>query len=92
MTAQQLQQPAQVPENRDLGPFSIPAVGSFEGDSTALLGRRSECQVLDRVLGAAHAGHGGTIVVCGEPGIGKSTLLDYANGFGGRISSAPRCR
>jgi DNA-binding CsgD family transcriptional regulator len=77
MTAQQLQQPAQVPENRDLGPFSIPAVGSFEGDSTALLGRRSECQILDRVVGAAQAGRGGAIVVCGEPGIGKSTLLDY---------------
>ena len=54
------------------------AMSSSEGDSTSLLGRRSECQILDRVLGAAQAGHGGTIVICGEPGIGKSTLLEYA--------------
>ena len=46
--------------------------------STALFGRRNECQELDRLLNAARAGHGGTIVVCGEPGIGKSNLLSYA--------------
>jgi DNA-binding CsgD family transcriptional regulator len=54
------------------------AMTSSEGDPTALLGRRSECQILDGVLGAAQAGHGGTVVICGEPGIGKSTLLEYA--------------
>jgi hypothetical protein len=54
------------------------AMRSPDEDSTALLGRRSECQILDRVLGAAQASHGGAIVICGEPGIGKSTLLDYA--------------
>jgi DNA-binding CsgD family transcriptional regulator len=54
------------------------AVPSSEQASTALLGRQSECQVLDGVLRAARAGHGSTIVICGEPGIGKSTLLDYA--------------
>jgi DNA-binding CsgD family transcriptional regulator len=43
-----------------------------------LLGRRNECQILDRILNAARAGHGGTIVISGEPGIGKSTLLGYA--------------
>jgi DNA-binding CsgD family transcriptional regulator len=46
--------------------------------SSELLGRQSECQILDRILSAASAGHGGTIVICGEPGIGKSTLLDHA--------------
>jgi DNA-binding CsgD family transcriptional regulator len=50
----------------------------LEQASTALFGRVSECQVLDRVLGSARAGRGGAIVICGEPGIGKSTLLDYA--------------
>ena len=54
------------------------AMSSSGEDSTVLLGRRSECLVLDRVLGAAQTGQGGTIVMCGEPGIGKSTLLDYA--------------
>jgi DNA-binding CsgD family transcriptional regulator len=43
-----------------------------------LLGRSDEREILDRVLGAACAGHGGSMVMCGEPGIGKSTLLDYA--------------
>ncbi len=54
------------------------SMSSSEEVPAALLGRRSECQILDRILGAARAGHGGTIVICGEPGIGKSTLLDYA--------------
>ncbi len=49
-----------------------------EQASPALFGRGSECQVLDRVINAARAGNGGTMVICGEPGIGKSTLLDYA--------------
>lgn len=43
-----------------------------------LLGRRAECELLDRVLNAARAGHGDSIVVYGEPGIGKSTLMNYA--------------
>jgi DNA-binding CsgD family transcriptional regulator len=55
-----------------------PAIAISEPASTALFGRGSECQVLDGVLGAALAGQGGAIVICGEPGIGKSSLLDYA--------------
>jgi predicted ATPase len=43
-----------------------------------LLGRPNECEALDRVLNAARAGHGGTMVIHGEPGIGKSALLGYA--------------
>jgi DNA-binding CsgD family transcriptional regulator len=54
-----------------------PTVSNSELPSETLLGRGSECQILDRVLNAARAGHGCTMVVCGEPGIGKSTLLDY---------------
>jgi len=46
--------------------------------STELLGRQDECQILDRVLGTAQAGHGGAMVICGDPGIGKSTLAAYA--------------
>src|SRR5260221_3443952 len=45
-----------------------------------LLGRSKECEVIDRVLHAARSGRGGTILVHGEPGIGKSALLDYAAG------------
>src|SRR5579864_6252871 len=43
-----------------------------------LLGRRGECEVLDRLIAAAREGKGGAVVVHGEPGIGKTALLDYA--------------
>ena len=43
-----------------------------------LLGRRREREVLDRLLEAARSGHGGVLVVHGEPGVGKTALLDYA--------------
>jgi len=43
-----------------------------------LLGRRDECAAVDRLLAAARGGNGGAIVVHGEPGIGKSALLDHA--------------
>ena len=43
-----------------------------------LLGRRHECARLDRLLEAVRSGHGGALVVAGEPGIGKTTLLEYA--------------
>ncbi len=43
-----------------------------------LLGRREECDRVDRVLAAARAGLSGVLVLRGEPGIGKTALLDYA--------------
>jgi predicted ATPase len=43
-----------------------------------LLGRRSEREVLDRLLEAARRGEGGVLVVHGEPGVGKTALLEYA--------------
>src|SRR5260370_41047287 len=43
-----------------------------------LLGRRRERDVLDRVLEAARDGHGGVLALFGEPGVGKTALLDYA--------------
>jgi hypothetical protein len=43
-----------------------------------LLGRDPECAAIDRLLDDARAGAGGALVVRGEPGIGKSALLDYA--------------
>jgi DNA-binding CsgD family transcriptional regulator len=53
---------------------------------TALRGRRSECARLDRVLDAARKGESRVLVLRGEPGIGKTALLDYA------ISSASDLR
>jgi DNA helicase TIP49 (TBP-interacting protein) len=45
---------------------------------TGLAGRRRECDVLDRLVEAARAGQGRALVVVGEPGVGKTALLDYA--------------
>jgi DNA-binding CsgD family transcriptional regulator len=42
-----------------------------------LLGRRAECEALDRLLSDALAGRSGVLVVRGDPGAGKSALLNY---------------
>jgi DNA-binding CsgD family transcriptional regulator len=42
-----------------------------------LLGRRSESEALDRLLGAVRAGQSRALVLRGEPGAGKTALLDY---------------
>jgi len=43
-----------------------------------LRGRRSECEVLDRLLERVRAGRSGALVVRGEAGVGKTALLQYA--------------
>jgi DNA-binding CsgD family transcriptional regulator/tetratricopeptide (TPR) repeat protein len=45
-----------------------------------LLGRSGEREQIDRVLAAARHGLSGVLILRGEPGIGKTTLLDYAAG------------
>ena len=42
-----------------------------------LLGREREREVLGRLLDAARRGDGGVLVVHGEPGVGKTALLDW---------------
>src|SRR5262249_28894979 len=42
-----------------------------------LLGRRGEREMVDRLLGAARIGEGGVVVVHGDPGVGKTALLEY---------------
>ena len=44
-----------------------------------LRGRRRECGVLDQLLEAVCEGAGRALVVRGEPGIGKSALLEYVS-------------
>jgi DNA-binding CsgD family transcriptional regulator len=51
-----------------------------------LLGRGPECAALDRLLGAVRAGQSGALVVRGEPGVGKTALLEYA------VEQAAGCR
>jgi predicted ATPase len=43
-----------------------------------LWGRRGEQERNDALLDAARAGASGTLVVSGEPGIGKTALLHHA--------------
>ena len=43
-----------------------------------LLGRQRERDALDRLLEAARTAHGGVLAVYGEPGVGKTALLEYA--------------
>src|SRR5580704_17021337 len=55
-----------------------------------LMGRRGECAVLDRLIDAVRAGKSRVLVVRGEPGVGKSALLDYLAGHaaGCRVARA----
>ncbi|MEU4564968.1 AAA family ATPase [Actinoplanes sp. NPDC023936] len=50
-----------------------------------ILGRRSEIRTLVDLLGGAVAGAGGALVLRGEAGIGKSTLLDHAADLAGGL-------
>jgi hypothetical protein len=43
-----------------------------------LVGRDAECGRLDRLLAATREGDSAALVIEGEPGIGKSALLEYA--------------
>src|ERR1700739_638324 len=51
-----------------------------------LLDRRAERAAIARVLDAVHSGLSGTLVLRGGPGVGKSTLLQYA------VAAAPDLR
>ncbi|WP_240197405.1 AAA family ATPase, partial [Nonomuraea lactucae] len=56
-----------------------------DGERSLLVGREAEKRRLDALIGAARDGHGGALVLRGEPGIGKTALLghacDAASGF-----------
>src|SRR5258708_504926 len=43
-----------------------------------LLGRQREREVIEGLLDAARSGHGGVLVVHGEPGVGKTALLRHS--------------
>jgi DNA-binding CsgD family transcriptional regulator len=43
-----------------------------------LVGRQRERLVLERLLDAARGSHGAVLVVHGDPGVGKTALLEYA--------------
>src|SRR4051794_22951828 len=45
--------------------------------AVSLRGRRVECDALDRLVAHVRGGESQVLVVRGEPGVGKSALLDY---------------
>jgi len=47
---------------------------------TGLTDRRSECDALDRLIGTVRTGQSQALVVRGDPGVGKTMLLDYLAG------------
>src|SRR6059036_2222234 len=49
----------------------------IRGRAAELTGRRSERDLLDRLIEAVRAGESRTLVVRGEPGVGKTALLEY---------------
>src|SRR5919108_395667 len=51
-----------------------------------LLGRRSECETLDRLLRSVRSGQSRVLVLRGEAGIGKTALLEYV------VERASGCR
>jgi DNA-binding CsgD family transcriptional regulator len=53
---------------------------------SGLLGRRSACEVLDRLVAGVAAGQSRVLVLRGEAGVGKTALLEHL------AASAPGCR
>jgi DNA-binding CsgD family transcriptional regulator len=62
------------------------------GRATGLTDRRSERDMLDRLIEAVRAGESRALVVRGDPGVGKTVLLEYlagrAPGSGCRVARA----
>src|ERR1700756_2011077 len=48
------------------------------GGAPGLIGRQREEARLDRVLAIAQGGESSVLVVYGDPGVGKTVLLEYA--------------
>ncbi|HYB47241.1 MAG TPA: AAA family ATPase [Streptosporangiaceae bacterium] len=56
--------------------------------ATGLVDRRGECDALDALIAAVRSGESRVLVVRGDPGVGKTVLVDY---LAGRASGA-ECR
>ena len=61
----------------------VHVTGSGPARGVSLLGRDSECALLDGLVAAIRQGESRALVLRGEPGIGKTVLLQYL------IESAP---
>jgi hypothetical protein len=61
-----------------------------QGRATGLMGRHAECEVLGQLVEPVRAGESRALVVRGDPGVGKTVLLEYlagrASGAGCRVA------
>jgi hypothetical protein len=64
----------------------MPSQPPSGGPPTALTDRRTESDLLDRLVEAVRAGESRTLVVHGEAGVGKTALLEYL------VEQASSCR
>ncbi|MDQ3742270.1 MAG: ATP-binding protein, partial [Actinomycetota bacterium] len=48
-----------------------------------LIGRQAECERIERLVDEAREGRGGAVLLRGEAGIGKTSLLEHARGLAG---------
>ena len=51
-----------------------------QGRATPLTGRRRETVVLDQLLAAIRSGESRALLVHGEPGVGRTALLEWVFG------------
>jgi AAA ATPase-like protein len=56
---------------------AVPARPASKLPRRRLLGRRTECEVLERLVASVREGHSQALVLRGEAGVGKTALLDY---------------
>jgi len=54
-----------------------------------LIDRQVECGMLDRLVEAVRAGESRAIVVSGDPGVGKTALLEHLSGKASGCRLAP---
>ena len=66
----------------------VASISAARSPEQRLRGRRTQCQVLDRLVASARSGESGVVVLRGEAGVGKTALLDYlaANATGCRVA------
>jgi ABC-type transport system involved in cytochrome c biogenesis ATPase subunit len=64
--------------------------GGRRSGATGLTDRASERAALDRLVRAVQSGQGRALVVRGDPGVGKTVLLEYLTGRGGTAATAGR--
>src|SRR3954470_13118403 len=55
-------------------------------ETPGLLGRRRECEALDRLVATVRGGQSAVLVIRGEAGVGKTALLEYL------VERASECR